>query len=159
MFTYIARAMMNRIISVLYIVFIALTSIVFYPVACLIWSLTRLFDKRLMLQQCESAITTGNSVYFFPEGARSRNGRLKQFKLGAFILAQKMRAPILPIAINGSKNALPKHSINFHGRHHMRIEVLDEIPYADFANLSVEETAGLARERIAAFVDEHKKAV
>ncbi|MBW1889305.1 MAG: 1-acyl-sn-glycerol-3-phosphate acyltransferase [Deltaproteobacteria bacterium] len=150
--------MMNRIISVLYIVFIALTSIVLYLAACLIWCLTRLFDKRLM-QQCESAITAGNAVYFFPEGTRSRDGRLKQFKLGAFILAQKMRAPILPIAINGSKNALPKNSINFHGRHHMRIEVLDEIPYADFANLSVEETAGLARERIAAFVDEHKKAV
>ena len=67
-----------------------------------------------------------------------------------------MKIPILPIAINGSKNALPKHSINFHGRHPMRIQVLDEIPYARFENLSVEATAELARKCIMAHVDEHK---
>ena len=109
-----------------------------------------------MMQQCEASIARGNSVYFFPEGTRSRDGRLKPFKLGAFILAQKMKIPILPIAINGSKNALPKHSINFHGRHNMRIQVLEEIPYTRFENLSVEETAELARKSIMAHVDEHK---
>jgi hypothetical protein len=62
------------------------------------------------------------------------------------------------IAINGSKNALPKHSINFHGRHNMRIKVLDEIPYADFKELPIEKTVALARERIAAHVDEHRQA-
>jgi len=109
-----------------------------------------------MMLQCEASIARGNSVYFFPEGTRSRNGRLKPFKTGAFILAHKMKIPILPIAINGSKNALPKHSINFHGRHPMRIQVLDEIPYTRFENLSVEETAESVRRCIMAHVDEHQ---
>jgi len=109
-----------------------------------------------MMMQCEASIASGNSVYFFPEGTRSRNGRLKAFKPGAFILAKKMQIPILPIAINGSKNALPKHSINFHGRHPMRIQVLDEIPYKRFENLSVEKTAELARKCIMTHVDEHQ---
>ena len=87
-----------------------------------------------MMRKSEAAISRGSSVYFFPEGTRSRDGRLRPFKLGAFVLAQKMKIPILPIAINGSKNALPKNSINFHGRHRMRIEVLDGIPYARFAD-------------------------
>ena len=109
-----------------------------------------------MMQRCEQTIASGSSVYFFPEGTRSKNGHIKQFKPGAFIIARKMKIPILPIAINGSKNALPKHSINFHGRHNMRIQVLDEIPFADFEKLSIEETAALVRERIAVHVDEHK---
>lgn len=109
-----------------------------------------------LMRKCEAAIAGGNSVYFFPEGTRSRDGRLKPFKPGAFILVHKMKIPILPIAINGSKNALPKHSINFHGRHRMRIKVLDEIPYSRFADLSVEETAEMVRQCIMAHVDEHR---
>jgi len=112
-----------------------------------------------LMEKCERTLASGSSVFFFPEGTRSKDGRLKSFKPGAFILAHKMKTPILPIVINGSKNALPKHSINFHGRHHMRIEVLEEIPYADFKDLPIEEIASLTRQRIAAHVDEHKQAV
>jgi 1-acyl-sn-glycerol-3-phosphate acyltransferase len=110
-----------------------------------------------MMVVCEKTISSGNSVYFFPEGSRSRTGIVKNFKTGAFALAHKMKIPVLPIVINGSKNALPKHSLNFHGRHHIRIEVLDEIPYESFAQLSVEETAGKVRKTIVEHVDEHRR--
>lgn len=111
---------------------------------------------RLMLQHCEKHLKKGSSVYFFPEGTRSVTGRLKEFKPGAFVLAHKMKVPVLTIAINGTKNALPKNSVNFHGKHHLRIEVLGEIPYDAFRNLSVEETAAMVRETIAAHIDEHR---
>ena len=81
---------------------------------------------------------------------------MKDFKTGAFVLAQKMKIPVLPIVINGSKNALPKHSMNFHGRHSIRIQVLDELPYEYFAQLSAEETAKKVREIIVEHVDEHR---
>lgn len=110
-----------------------------------------------MMIDCEETISKGSSVYFFPEGTRSYTGIVKEFKPGAFILAHKMRIPILPIVINGSKNALPKHSLNFHGKHHIRIEVLDELPYEAFKKLSIEETARKVREIIIARVDEHRK--
>ncbi len=110
-----------------------------------------------MMNDCEETISKGSSVYFFPEGTRSYTGIVKEFMPGAFILAHKMRIPILPIVINGSKNALPKHSLNFHGKHHIGIEVLDELPYEAFKQLSIEETARKVRQMIIARVNEHRK--
>ncbi len=80
---------------------------------------------------------------------------MKPFKPGAFILAKKMKVPILMIVINGTKNALPKHSLCFHDRPDVRLEVLGEIPYEDFSDLSEEELAENVRRRIGAHVDEH----
>ena len=48
-----------------------------------------------------------------------------------------MRVPILPIVVEGAA-ALPKRGFILQGRHDIRIRVLDAIPYARFANLSVE---------------------
>ena len=110
-----------------------------------------------MLEKCEKTIAQGSSIFFFPEGTRSKNGLLKSFKPGAFVLAKKMKMPILPIAINGSKNALPKHSLNFHGKHKIEIKVLDEIPYGDFKELNIDEIAEYVRDKIVAHVDEHIK--
>lgn len=105
-----------------------------------------------MMAACERALSKGCSVYLFPEGTRSASGDLKPFKPGAFMLAHKMKVPILAIAINGTKEALPKHSLNFHGSHDIRIEVLEEIPYEDFRCLSITETAEKIRGVIAANV-------
>ena len=81
---------------------------------------------------------------------------MKAFKPGAFILAKQLKRPILPIVINGTRNALPKHSLNFHGRQNIRIKVLDEIPPDNFADMSAEETGAMVRQLIAAQVDEHR---
>jgi len=92
-----------------------------------------------MMTDSEERLTEGSSVFIFPEGTRSPDGHLKAFKQGAFILAKKMKVAIMPIIIEGTRKALPKYSINFHGKHPIVIRVLDEIPYASFANLTVEE--------------------
>jgi 1-acyl-sn-glycerol-3-phosphate acyltransferase len=63
-----------------------------------------------------------------------------------------MRLPILAIAINGTRHALPKASLNFHGHHPIRISVLQEIPYEAFAHLDVEKTAEMVRALIAEHV-------
>ena len=44
---------------------------------------------------------------FFAEGTRSRDGRVKAFQDGAFRLAVETQTPILPLAIDGTMNALP----------------------------------------------------
>jgi 1-acyl-sn-glycerol-3-phosphate acyltransferase len=105
-----------------------------------------------MMAACRRHLERGRSVYFFPEGTRSSSGELKPFKPGAFILAHEMRIPILPVAIDGTRHALPKYSLNFHGRHHIRLRVLDPIAYAVFKDLSVEATAQMVRGAIAAHV-------
>lgn len=50
------------------------------------------------------------SVVFFPEGTRSKTGKIGEFQNGAFKLAIQKKKPILPIAINGTRDAIPKGS-------------------------------------------------
>ncbi|MBL0715195.1 MAG: 1-acyl-sn-glycerol-3-phosphate acyltransferase [Desulfosarcina sp.] len=104
---------------------------------------------RQMMTACEQALAGGSSIYFFPEGTRSRSGQMKPFKPGAFILAQRMQVPILPVVINGTRDALPKHSLNFHGRHHIRIRVLEAIPYPAFADLTIAQVSEMVWDKIA----------
>ncbi len=92
-----------------------------------------------MMADCERTLAEGSSIFIFPEGTRSNDGNLKPFKSGAFILAKKMKVPILPIVVNGTKDALPKHSVNYHGKHPIKVRVLDEISYSDFESLTEEE--------------------
>jgi 1-acyl-sn-glycerol-3-phosphate acyltransferase len=44
----------------------------------------------------------GLSFFAFPEGTRSRNGRLGEFKKGAFIMAIQARTPVIPVTIWGT---------------------------------------------------------
>ena len=53
-------------------------------------------------------IRSGMSVLFFPEGTRSETQEMNLFQSGAFKLAISEKVPILPIAINGTRNAIPK---------------------------------------------------
>jgi 1-acyl-sn-glycerol-3-phosphate acyltransferase len=109
---------------------------------------------RRMMRDCNAALAAGSSVFIFPEGTRSETGILRPFKPGAFLLAQQNKIPILPIAISGTRDALPKHSLKFHGRHRITARVLEEIPYEDFAELNLDETAAMVRERIARHVEQ-----
>jgi len=102
-----------------------------------------------MLRESEQALRQGNSVMMFPEGTRSQDGRLKAFKHGAFTIAKRAGAPILPIVIEGTASALPKRGFVLHGRHAIRVRVLDTIPFASFADLSVEKLTEMVRDRIA----------
>jgi len=107
-----------------------------------------------MMRACERTIAEGNSIMMFPEGTRSPDGRLRAFKPGAFTLAQATRAPLLPIILQGTANALPKRGFVLRGRHEIRIRVLDEIPYRTFADISVEALTERVRNLIAAELGE-----
>jgi 1-acyl-sn-glycerol-3-phosphate acyltransferase len=107
-----------------------------------------------MMAACERLLTEGNSIMMFPEGTRSEDGRLKAFKHGAFTLAKRVGAPILPIVVEGTAAALPKRGFVLQGRHAIRIRVLDAIPYARVASLSVEALTEHVRAIIAAELGE-----
>ncbi len=67
------------------------------------------------------------SVMFFPEGTRSRDGRVHPFTDGAFRLAIKAQVPVLPLAIDGTQDALPTHSWKFDAAT-VRLKVLPPVP-------------------------------
>jgi 1-acyl-sn-glycerol-3-phosphate acyltransferase len=65
------------------------------------------------MQKAASYIKNGVCAFVFPEGTRSADGVLHQFKKGGFKLAIQAQAPIIPITIIGSRRVLPKDSIIF----------------------------------------------
>jgi 1-acyl-sn-glycerol-3-phosphate acyltransferase len=52
-------------------------------------------------------------IIVYPEGTRSPDGRVQQFKRGTFILAVKSGKPVIPVTIVGSNNIMPKGSLFF----------------------------------------------
>jgi 1-acyl-sn-glycerol-3-phosphate acyltransferase len=56
------------------------------------------------------ALGGGRPIALFPEGTRSRDGRLKSFKSGAAFLAMRSGAPILPVGIAGTHRLFPDRS-------------------------------------------------
>ena len=59
------------------------------------------------LDDAKKKIVDGTSVMFFPEGTRSRDGKLKRFKKGAFRMAVDLELPILPLTVTGTRDVLP----------------------------------------------------
>jgi len=60
------------------------------------------------LEAAAKRIAAGTSVIIFPEGTRSRDGSLQPFKAGGMVLAIKAGVPLVPVAILGSHEVLPK---------------------------------------------------
>ncbi len=102
-----------------------------------------------MYKACQKHLERGSSIFLFPEGTRSNTGEMRPFREGAFVLAKRQQVPILPLVIRGSKDALPKSSMNFHGKTHVDVYVLDEIPPESFAETNPRVLAGQVREIIA----------
>ena len=50
----------------------------------------------------------GMSLVVFPEGARSFTGHMGVFKRGAFMLADELQLPVVPLTINGSFDVMPR---------------------------------------------------
>lgn len=65
-------------------------------------------------EQAGRRIHAGVSLVFFPEGGRSKDGALQPFKHGPFLLAIKAKAPIIPVAIHGTREVLRIGSMYIH---------------------------------------------
>lgn len=89
------------------------------------------------LNEAATRIAAGQAIVAFPEGTRSRDGRLLPFKKGAFALAYEAGVPVVPFAIHGGPAILPKGTWRVAGGPY-RITVgrpMDSSAYADFEAL------------------------
>lgn len=59
--------------------------------------------------EASEKIKNGTSIFLFPEGTRSKDGKLAEFKDGGFKIATKAKAPIVPIGIQGTSDILENH--------------------------------------------------
>eukprot|EP00903_Cladosiphon_okamuranus_P011762 g11056.t1 len=62
---------------------------------------------RNLLQSTTRSLKAGNSIMTFPEGTRSRDGRLGQFKRGPFTMAKRAGVRIVPVTITGVTDSMP----------------------------------------------------
>ena len=61
------------------------------------------------IKRMASVLKKGRNVLIFPEGTRSRNGGLGEFKQTFTLLACEINVPIVPVAINGAFEAFPRN--------------------------------------------------
>ena len=80
----------------------------------------------------------GASVSIFPEGTRSKDGEIHNFKAGAFILAKDAGVPILPVVLDGT-NSLVRKGWMINWRNVITIKVLPPVPAEEVAERSIKE--------------------
>ena len=67
---------------------------------------------RRSIDKAAERIRRGPSLVVFPEGTRTPDGALQPFKSGAFVMAVRAGVPVLPVAIVGSYDVVPKHRLS-----------------------------------------------
>lgn len=90
----------------------------------------------------------GMSVLFFPEGTRSETNSLRDFQNGAFKLAIKEKVPVLPVAIRGTGDAIPKGTWLFGNTISGSLRVLPAIETSKFKPADFEHLRDMARKAI-----------
>ena len=73
-------------------------------------------DEQLVraMQVGAAGLRAGKILNIYPEGQRSFDGQLLEFKKGAAILATEMNLPIVPVALDGPYLIWPRKSLRFH---------------------------------------------
>jgi len=96
-------------------------------------------SQRKMLRQCAENLQNGSSVMIFPEGTRSRNGELRNFKEGAFLIALRQKTDIVPIVVDGTAKALPEKGFFPFRKQKFCVHILPPVAYETFKDLSIRQ--------------------
>ena len=87
---------------------------------------------RRTYRQAEQILLSGTNLMMFPEGSRSADGRMMPFRKGAFMLAEEMKMPVIPMTINGSYDILPKgKKLRLIKRHKLSLTIHKPIFFED----------------------------
>jgi len=96
-------------------------------------------------------LRAGDSFLIAPEGTRARTGELLPFKKGGFVMAIKAQAPVVPVALHGTAEAMPR------GRFWVkpcviRVEVGEPIPTAGLTTDDRDRLTATVRDRMQAML-------
>ena len=106
------------------------------------------------ISHAEAEMKKGSSILLFPEGTRSKTNTMRPFKEGAFLLAKRTIAGIIPIVLTGSETTFPLGSGILMGPSHIRIRVLEEIPAQTVEEMEVKALMELVRKRMETGLEE-----
>ncbi|MDR1887324.1 MAG: 1-acyl-sn-glycerol-3-phosphate acyltransferase [Prevotellaceae bacterium] len=109
-----------------------------------------------MLKKAGKWIGKRCSISIFPEGTRSADGKIHDFREGAFMIAKLNRLPVLPVIIEGTRNILQPGKKLFGGRATAKLHVLPEITAETVASLKTKDLSDMLH-RI--MLEEHRRMV
>ena len=128
-----------------------------FKIPCMGWMMQMAGDIKLVrgnrdsaadaILQCRDRLAKKVSVMIFPEGTRSRSWEMLPFKDGAFRLAIESGAPILPIAVAGTRYAMAKGTFRFLPARAIA-ELLEPIDTTGYTLADVPALKQLVRDRI-----------
>lgn len=96
------------------------------------------------LQVSAEVLREGKNLVIFPEGARTRDGELQEFKKTFAILSKELNVPVVPFGIKGAYKAMPYGS-KFPSMYPIKIKFFDKICPK---NLTIEEIVEKSKEEI-----------
>lgn len=101
------------------------------------------------IEKAIEAMRGGQSFLIYPEGTRSPDGRLQEFKKGAVVLAIKANVPIVPIACSGAHRVMRKRSLVIH-RGEILVEFLAPIDASSYPFEEREKLNAVVHDALAA---------
>jgi 1-acyl-sn-glycerol-3-phosphate acyltransferase len=112
-------------------------------------------DRPGILKRWRSLVADGLSLIIYAEGTRSPDGRVARFKAASFLLAIEAGLPVVPVAVIGTRQVMPKGRLQTEPAN-VRLVVHDPIPAPALEHPSVADARALAervREVVAATVE------
>ena len=101
------------------------------------------------VEKAIEAMREGQSFLIYPEGTRSPDGRLQEFKKGAVVMAIKAGVPIVPIICSGAHRVMEKRSLVIHPGE-ILVEFLDPIDASKYSSEDRETLNQLVHDAMAA---------
>lgn len=112
-------------------------------------------SAKRMMNQCTEQLRRGVSIVMFPEGTRTKTGRVQPFMPGAFLLAKKAKVELLPVVIDGVYDALgTKGKLSVTTPHTFQVRILPPMPVEEVMTLKFNEISDKLHLVIS---EEHKK--
>ena len=98
--------------------------------------------------QAGKYLKEGHSLVLYPEGTRSVDGTLGEFKAGSLKAAQKGKVAVVPLALQSPRDIMPRNSFFMH-KATVTVTVLPEISAEEVQSLDTKALAALVKGRIA----------
>ena len=124
---------------------------------CLFLNRTDVREGLKMILTGADYLKEGYSMFIFPEGTRSRDGHIGEFKGGSLKMAQKAGAPIVPVAISGSSKIFEKNEGLRVTPGHVKVSFGTPFKFSDLTKEQKKTISDHTRAAIQVMLDHHSE--